>query len=52
MIKDVLFVIMVLSFTVYAHTHKHTIINFIEVSEGEEPRQALSQKELLAKGYK
>ena len=36
MIRDVLFVLMVLSVTVYAHSKKNSIISFIEVSEEEE----------------
>jgi len=36
MIRDVLFVLMVLSVTVYAHSYKSTIIDFIEVNEEEE----------------
>lgn len=36
MIRDILFVLMVFSITVYAHTNKNEIISFIEVQEEEE----------------
>jgi len=36
MIRDILFVLMVLSITAYAHSNKHEIINFMEVYEEEE----------------
>jgi len=42
MIKDILFVFMVLTMTVYAHTNKNKIINFIEFNE--EVDEGLLQK--------
>lgn len=36
MIKDILFVLMVFSITVYAHSNKSEIIHFMEVLEEEE----------------
>jgi len=36
MIRDILFVLMVFSITVYAHTNKNEIINFMEIHEEEE----------------
>ena len=36
MIRDILFVLMVFSITVYAHSNKNEIINFMEVYEEEE----------------
>jgi len=36
MIKDIVFVLMVFSITIYAHSNKSEIINFMEVCEEEE----------------
>ena len=36
MLRDILFVLMVFSITVYAHSNKSEIINFMEVYEEEE----------------
>jgi len=33
MIKDILFVLMVFSITVYAHSNKTEIINFMEIQD-------------------
>ncbi len=47
MIKDILFVIMVLSITSYAHTYKNKIIGFIEVCEEEEEEYLTRDETLL-----
>jgi len=36
MIRDLLFVLMVLSISAYAHSNKNEIINFMELQEEEE----------------
>ena len=36
MIKDIVFVLMVLSITVYAHSNKNEIMTFMEIHEEEE----------------
>lgn len=39
MIKDILFVVMVLSVSIYAHSNRSKIIDFIEVQEEEQEEQ-------------
>lgn len=36
MLRDIFFVVMVLSISIYVHSNKNEIINFIEVYEEEE----------------
>jgi len=52
MIRDILFVFMVLSVTVYAHSYKSTIIDFIEVSEEEEEESSLLEETYLQASLK
>lgn len=39
MLRDIFFVVMVLSISIYVHSNKNEIINFIEVYEEEEYSQ-------------
>lgn len=42
MIKDIIFVCFVITAAAYAHTHKNTIIDFMQCQEGKKEKQEVS----------
>lgn len=50
MFRDIFFVLVVLSITMYAHNNKNDIVSFIEVSEEEEEDLSEWETSLYYKG--